>query len=789
MTVIVVLLAFFVVVTMIIAYAYLLKDEMRREEERRIAQEIEKAARAGKTLTEEELLSEGTKKKEGRNGRILYIDRKVIKKIVPVAVVGLLAILLLSLYMQTLFGLSQQSISNKQRVQDAKQTLEDNQTRVDELTEQSNQNYLEKCEAASYVIEQLEEDQLTQEFMIALRDALQSYDIWYYDMNGDTVASDSDYWDYSLSEDPESQSYEFRYILMGTTQQVIKDPQYNQTLDQVMCYIGTAVKNEEHHTTGLVQIGVTSQQLTEMQGNTDIASVLSDLQIGRNGFAFAVNKTTEEEETPTFAYYPDSNLIGKSIYDYGMKDYQLKDGYSDYITLNNTKYYCASVETDDYYVYVAVPYSAAVSFRAPVGFATTVASLICLAVIIVLLAITTEKQEEKLEKVETEEGTKEAEEDSEDGTARKNRDMIDVVTGDGRVKKSQSALSRWSYSTIDWENKTAGQRMGFLVKIALGILALLLAIVVIFPNSFFHEDSIIHYILKGNWQKSLNIFAITSCVLTSIVIYFAAVIARRLLKWLAGAMNAKGETICRMIDNFVKFAVIIGIIYYCLSTVGVDTATLVASAGILSLIVGLGAQSLVNDIIAGLFIVFEGEFQVGDIVTIGDFSGTVMEIGIRTTKVKDGGNIKVFANRNVTSVLNKTKDYSNVTVEVGIEYNESIEYVEKVLSEELPQIPMRIPAIVDGPYYKGVSKLADNCVNIMMVASCKEGDKAQVDRDLKRQIKLIFDKNNINMPYPQIVINQPTEKRQASYWDKKAAQEFVEEQKEKVQNLDEPEQG
>lgn len=712
MTVIVVLLAFFMVTSLIILYVYLLKVEIRDDEEKALALARDKAEKTG------EPLEPAAEEKAPRKG--VWFDKKIGKKIIPIGVVGLVAILLLSIYMQTLFGLSQQSVSNSRRVQDAEDTLRANSERVDELTEQCSDQYLEKCQAAAYVIAQLEEEQLTQEFMISLRDALQSYDIWYFDMNGDTIASDSDYWDYSLSEDPDSQSYEFRYILMGTTQQVIKDPQYNQTLGQVMQYIGTAVKSEEHHTTGLVQIGVTSQQLTEVMGNTDISSVLGELQIGRNGFAFAVNKPTEEGENPTFAYYPDELVIGKSVYDCGMEDYQLKDGYSDCITLNGTKYYCASRETEHYYVYVAVPYSAAVSFRLPVGLATTVAGLICLTVIILLLSLTSAKEQERQVRTLDE--------------LHRNSQMIDVETGDGRTKKTQSALSRWSYTGIGWQDKTAGQRLASIVRLVLGIVALVLVGIVVFPNQFFGENSLMHYILRGNWQKSLNIFALTSCALTSIALYICATVARKLLMWFSASLNAKGETICRMLDNFIKFAVMIGILYYCLSTIGVDTATLVASAGILSLIVGLGAQSLVNDILAGLFIVFEGEFQVGDIVTIGDFTGVVMEIGIRTTKVKGGGNVKVFANRNVTNVLNMTKDYSSVSLELNIADAGSLEHVEAVLAEELPKIGKHLPAIVEGPYYKGVSSLDGSSVNIMLTATCREKDKAQLERDLKREL-------------------------------------------------------
>lgn len=260
---------------------------------------------------------------------------------------------------------------------------------------------------------------------------------------------------------------------------------------------------------------------------------------------------------------------------------------------------------------------------------------------------------------------------------------------------------------------------------------------------------------------------------------------RKVLMYLAENMNAKGETICRIIDNFVKFAVFIGLSYYCLNILGVDVKTLVASAGILTLIVGLGANSLVSDILAGLFIVFEGEFQVGDIVTIDGFRGTVIEIGIRTTKVKEGaGNVKVFSNRNVNSVLNMTKDYSVVACTMSMEYGEDLIYVEKVLSKELNKIAHRLPTIKEGPFYKGVSALGDNSVDILIIAKCAEADRIQLDRDLRREMKMVFDKYNINIPFPQVVVNEPaTDFHHITKYDEVRVQRFLEEQRELTKNM------
>ena len=168
---------------------------------------------------------------------------------------------------------------------------------------------------------------------------------------------------------------------------------------------------------------------------------------------------------------------------------------------------------------------------------------------------------------------------------------------------------------------------------------------------------------------------------------------------------------------------------------------------------------MIQDILAGVFIVFEGEFRVGDIVTVGDFRGNVLDIGLRTTKIQDTSkNIKVFNNSNLSGIINMTKEASYAGIDVGIEYGESLERVEAVLKKELPKVRRRLPAIMDGPFYKGVSALGDSSVVIKIIALCKEQDRIQLSRDLNREIFLIFKQNGINIPFPQITLSYLQEK-------------------------------
>jgi small conductance mechanosensitive channel len=249
----------------------------------------------------------------------------------------------------------------------------------------------------------------------------------------------------------------------------------------------------------------------------------------------------------------------------------------------------------------------------------------------------------------------------------------------------------------------------------------------------------------------------------------------------------RSKTVLSLLDGFVKYACAIAIIIFVLKACGVDTTALVASVGVLTLVIGLGAQPLIGDIIAGIFIIFEDEYHVGEIVTINDFRGTVLEIGIRSTKLMDAaGNIKIINNSAVGDVINLSRELSLAIVDCDFPYDVPVELVETILKDNFPKIAENIPAIKEGPFYKGVCMFKDSNVTIKIVAKCLEEDRFQVERDLNREYRRVIVENGIDIAYPQVVINYPAEKKfNLSKKDKQDAQEFANEQKELSQNMEE----
>ena len=302
------------------------------------------------------------------------------------------------------------------------------------------------------------------------------------------------------------------------------------------------------------------------------------------------------------------------------------------------------------------------------------------------------------------------------------------------------------------------------------------------------------FVAKEGWSPfGAYMFATgIPALIRTIQILVIAIGANMILSLLARITfeSKKTITVSLLLLNLAKWVIAIVSVFIILGAWGADTKTMLASAGVLTLIVGLGSQALVADILAGIFIVFEGDFQVGDIVIVDGWRGEVKAIGIRTTKLVDaGGNIKIINNSDIRSIVNQTKELSVAKCSVGISYGDRIEHVEKIIADNLPMIKEKIPAIVEGPFYKGVAELGDSAVTLLFVAKCKEADIYQVQRDLNREIKILFDDNNVNIPFPQVTVSydQGSEATTVTKKVKKQAAQFVEEQRELSAHIDDRE--
>ena len=236
----------------------------------------------------------------------------------------------------------------------------------------------------------------------------------------------------------------------------------------------------------------------------------------------------------------------------------------------------------------------------------------------------------------------------------------------------------------------------------------------------------------------------------------------RILMWILGLIKTKtrrGETLKGMLANVIRYAVVIFAIIYGLNILGADVLTVIAGLGILALIIGFGAQSLIEDIFAGIFILFEGRFYVGDIISVDGFRGTVRSIGIVSTQIADvGGNIRIMNNSDIR-VLTNLSDVSSVAVSiVSIAYGADLIKAEKVINALLDTLPEKYPNMFPvRPNYMGVENLSDSSVDLKVTAEVHESNIYNARRILNRELKLALDAGGIEIPFPQVVVWQGIE--------------------------------
>lgn len=242
-----------------------------------------------------------------------------------------------------------------------------------------------------------------------------------------------------------------------------------------------------------------------------------------------------------------------------------------------------------------------------------------------------------------------------------------------------------------------------------------------------------------------------------IAVAFIQVVGGVLIVALSLFKNKSGRvgTMSTVLISIVKYSMRIIGFCWVLTIIGVNVSTIFASIGILALIIGFGAESLVADIVTGVFVLFENEYNIGDIIEVDGFRGTVTEIGIRTVSVQDsGGNIKIINNSDLKNIINRSNQKSTAVCDIGVAYETDLEEFDKLVIKIIDEITDRNPeAFKSGIKYLGVQELGDFSITLRFVAEAEENKVFATRRLLNKELKTAFDRHNVSIPFPQIQVH------------------------------------
>lgn len=259
-------------------------------------------------------------------------------------------------------------------------------------------------------------------------------------------------------------------------------------------------------------------------------------------------------------------------------------------------------------------------------------------------------------------------------------------------------------------------------------------------------------ILFGIMQICARIVAvvIVSMLLTKTFLFF---VDRFLMKHRYEKIHLeerRAKTLSTLLRSIVLYVAYFFAGIMILQTLGIETAPIVATAGLASLALGFGAQNLVKDVITGFFIILEDQFGVGDYVAAADVSGIVQEMGLRITKIRDfGGQLHIIPNSRIEQVTNFMGSKMRVMFDVRIAYETDIDMAFAVLEETFADMRASMPAIEEGPDVLGVQELSDSGVIVRVVARSAPMAQWSLEREMRKRIKLAFDESGIEIPYPK----------------------------------------
>lgn len=253
---------------------------------------------------------------------------------------------------------------------------------------------------------------------------------------------------------------------------------------------------------------------------------------------------------------------------------------------------------------------------------------------------------------------------------------------------------------------------------------------------------------------SIDAFAIAKLI----VIIFGVLLLKNLIVLILGFFKPKSHrarSIISLTSSLMKYLAFIVILCWGLTIIGVNITTIIASIGILALIVGFSAESLIADVVTGTFMLLENQYNVGDIVEINGFRGIVTSIGIRTTCITDSGdNVKIINNSEMKNILNRSDNSSRAVGDISIPYETDLTALEKKLPALMQEIYDRNSATLNGlPVYLGVQALEASGILLRFIVEVDEKNIFSAGRLLNRELLLGFKKLGIECPYTRLDVH------------------------------------
>lgn len=681
-------------------------------------------------------------------------------KLTSITIVGVIVMISMGFLLKGLSFMAQSYNHYLQTADAAVTRYSENEKMTGELQDWFNEDYLARCRIAEEIIRHTDEDKITIEYLQKLCDCLDAKNLSVYDTDGRLIITNNSFGGNGKIDDNSPFS-----LLLSKYNEVSGELYYDEVNDEYLQEVGVTLLDSENRCRGIVLLETNANEIDKIIGNLGFDRIAEQTCLMDRNCFMVVNG--DDMTIRYMAEMKDGHSVEKSdtvipnkttVSDLEINEKDIQNNFGGYIFTMNKYYYAVVRQTEEYYFVILISelfYSLTIFFSVFIQ----IISFLVFMCVMTFLSCAGKKgdlpETEVIQTDDTENEKESAEESAEEGTK-----GVGVLSYLASLTEKQKPYfeDRWAEDSVKWKDKSPSKKYSsaMMVVIALALLS------VGFQAIFFRGYSPWYYCMAGVYERGLNVRTITVCVLYIGGLYLLKIILHKFLYYIARAADAKGETICHLLDSFSGYIIFILGVVLCLVKFGLNLKTLSLTGGVAGVVFGIGCQNIVADILAGILMCFEGVVHAGDFVMFNGNPGVVLSIGVRTTRLKWFGEITVVRNNEFKNYVNFPNDKQNrTTTTLTIDLHESLERVEAVLDKELPLINERLRELcqdeISGPKYRGVSQITENGVVLSFGFYCKSMYSRWMLRNLNRELKLMCERNNITIAMNQVVVNEPME--------------------------------
>lgn len=575
--------------------------------------------------------------------------------------------------------------------------------------------------------ELLKEDRLSE-----ISEAIAADYIMAFDENGTQTACSREYIGFSLPTDESSTFSDFRRLLKGIPS-ITHDPERDFITGETRAFVGMRfrIAGQDPETpvrNGALLIALPSVEAAHAEEKADLVSEAKK----------QVYSSMQTEERQIIEIDPKTNrIISSSRNNYagsmadglGIDPDKLSDRRMGFYRFDD-EWYFGTAKASDNALYLYLTDSTGMS-RVGILFALTVGALFLIIYLLTAKYALKDYDEENYER-------------NASGIAESADRFI------GKIEKKAPSLGPLA---VKWRNCSPEEKTKVVLQLETGIIIMVLVVIAI-GDSPLSRHSALNFAIKGNWSKGLNLFSVIAVSVICCCAYLIFLLLKVVFSGLYHLVDNEGNTILGLIQSLLNYVIIIAALCVSLNYFGIDATTILASLGIFSLAISLGAKDMVTDIIAGLSILLEKTYSVGDYVMIGDFKGKVQEIGVRSTKLVNGTHdVKIISNHEISNVINYSRETSVCVIKIRVPAAVSVSELKKLFDRELPEVAKNNPDIISGPKFDGIKEIYDDKMTISISAECLESNIYGIELALNEAIQSMAERKLLQLAQNKIVVS------------------------------------